>query len=84
LRHGLRGKAGLILVELEVRSHGVVCLVCDSGGAVAKPVPGRGQHLIRSIATELGGTVDWAFTSASSIARLYFPTVEGPHVTFDE
>jgi hypothetical protein len=61
----------------------VICLVCDSGGAVAKPAPGRGQQLIRSVAAELGGTVDWAFTSASSIARLDFPITEAMQVTSD-
>lgn len=79
-RHGLSGKAGLILVEVRERGGCVTCLVCDNGRSAPKPMPGRGQALVRFLARELGGIADWWFTDKGTMARVDVPAgeAEGP------
>jgi two-component sensor histidine kinase len=76
MRHGLRGGPGEVAIRVADELDQVVCLVSDDGCAVENPTPGRGQRLIRSLAVELGGDVDWRFTPQGSMARLQAPKVE--------
>lgn len=58
-RHGLRGRAGAITVRITL-SHGeMVCLVADDGRMLADLRSGRGMSLVRTLAVELEGSVDW-------------------------
>lgn len=72
-RHGLRGRAGVILVRIAQDGDEVVCSVGDDGVAAATAAPGRGVALVRALAAELGGSVDWRFGRGGSIARLRAP-----------
>lgn len=75
-RHGLSGGPGAIVVRIEEDCGSVNCIVCDNGSAAANPRPGRGLRLVRSLAAELGGSVEWRFTSAGSLTRLRAPISE--------
>ncbi len=70
LRHGLSGNDGLILVNVRADVDAIVCHVWDTGCSPQPPQPGRGQKLVETIASELGGTVDWAFTPEGGVVRL--------------
>jgi two-component sensor histidine kinase len=71
-RHGLKGKGGRILVHVGARAGQVTCLVSDNGHA-GRGAPGRGQQLIRSLVSDLGGEVEWAFTAQGAYAYLQVP-----------
>ena len=73
MRHGLRRGPGEVAIRVLDRLDHVVCLVCDNGCAMEHPAPGRGQQLVRSLAIELGGDIDWQFTPRGSMARLQAP-----------
>jgi two-component sensor histidine kinase len=72
-RHGLSGGTGLILVRVMADSGQVSCVVCDNGCAPTKSSPGLGQNLVRRLAAELGGSVEWHFTEHGGTARADFP-----------
>ena len=72
-RHGLRRSAGSISVRIKSGPSGVNCLVCDNGRAEGQAEPGRGQRLVRGLAQEIGGYVDWWFTPLGCLARLRVP-----------
>lgn len=72
-RHGLKGKSGRILVHVGARAGQVTCLVSDNGHE-GRGAPGRGQQLIRSLVSELGGAVEWTFTPQGAHAYLQVPT----------
>jgi two-component sensor histidine kinase len=73
VRHGLKGRRGSIRVALNARNGRAWCVVCDDGYAPPNPPEGRGRRLIRALATELAGTVEWKFTQAGSVVGLQFP-----------
>jgi two-component sensor histidine kinase len=75
-RHGLSGGAGLILVRIIADRGMVSCAVCDNGSATVKASPGLGQNLVRRLAAELGGTVQWRFTEHGGTAQAEFPDGE--------
>jgi two-component sensor histidine kinase len=70
-RHGLAGRAGHIRVEIGEACGRVVCEVRDDGRGRAG-ASGRGRRLIQALAADLGGSVDWAFTTSGSSVRLSF------------
>jgi two-component sensor histidine kinase len=72
-RHGLSGRTGAIGVLIAAQADYVTCVVGDNGCAVAAPTPGRGQRLVRSLAAELGGSVEWQFTPGGCLVRLQVP-----------
>jgi two-component sensor histidine kinase len=76
MRHGLRGGPGEVAIRVVDQPDHVVCLVSDDGCAPENPTPGRGQRLMRSLASELGGDIDWRFTPLGSLARLQAPKIE--------
>jgi two-component sensor histidine kinase len=71
-RHGLRERAGGIVVELATRDGDVECRVADDGRGV-DPKPGRGARIVGALALELGGRVDWKFGPRGTTALLCFP-----------
>ena len=72
-RHGLQGRAGAIVVRIAIACEDVVCSVCDDGAANTAVEPGRGVGLVRALAAELGGSVEWWFSPRGSLARLRAP-----------
>ncbi|MBU1374909.1 MAG: sensor histidine kinase [Alphaproteobacteria bacterium] len=72
-RHGLRGRAGSIGVKVAQAGDDVVCAVCDDGSCVADTTPGRGVAVARALADDLGGSIEWLFTSRGCLARLRIP-----------
>lgn len=72
-RHGLSGRTGAIGVRISAQADYVICVVGDNGCAVAVPTPGRGYRLVRSLAAELGGSVEWQFTPGGCLVRLQVP-----------
>jgi len=74
VRHGFKGGAGQILIEVAQRGGEVVCRVSDDGeGVDAVPPPGRGRRLVARLAADLGGAVTWCFRADGSTAVLIFP-----------
>lgn len=71
--HGPSGGPGAIVVRIEEDAGRLSCMVCDNGRAGANPRPGRGLQLARSLAAELGGSVEWWFTPAGCLTRLQAP-----------
>jgi two-component sensor histidine kinase len=74
-RHGLGGGPGVVRVEISESSGLVTCLVSDNGRGDAAMHLGRGRRLVRALAAELGGSVEWEFTSVGCRALLAFPAV---------
>ena len=72
-RHGLRGTGGEIGVHISRQATLVHCLVRDNGRPPVRPVPGRGQDLIRSLVADLGGVVEWCFTPDGAAALVQVP-----------
>lgn len=73
MRHGLKGKTGLIDVRITHENDGVLCLVSDSGRSETSGEPGRGRRLVHSLVSELGGAVRWSFTPRGNFAVAHFP-----------
>jgi two-component sensor histidine kinase len=71
-RHGPKGEEGAIEVALGRAGGSVRCLVRDNGSAVPDAPEGRGRRLVRILATELGGSIEWRFTQTGSFANLQF------------
>ena len=74
VRHGLGGRKGAIAIAMSQKGGRVQCLVSDDGCAASNPPEGRGRRLVRALAAELGGSVDWWFTRSGSFVGLEFPT----------
>jgi two-component sensor histidine kinase len=73
-RHGLPQGSGCIMVTIADTAEGFSCAVRDNGRSEsANPSPGRGQRLVRILAAELGGAVDWSFTPTGCLAVLEVP-----------
>jgi two-component sensor histidine kinase len=72
-RHGLRGSAGIIRVDLSCTDNLVYCKVTDNGSP--SPHTGRGQGLtiIGHLARDIGGTIDRHFGADGSRSILIFP-----------
>jgi two-component sensor histidine kinase len=75
-RHGLSRRAGLIVVRLATRAGSISCLVCDTGRTYGSRSPGRGRRLATALASDLGGDIDWSFTSQGGVVALHFPEAE--------
>jgi two-component sensor histidine kinase len=65
-RHGLRGRSGNISVQLARTGDELFCRVCDNGSVRGNAEPGRGFSLVRALADELGGSVEWRFSQTGS------------------
>ena len=76
-RHGLKGKQGLIVVRITRNGERICCVVSDSGRSTTGGNPGRGQRLIRSLVSDLGGAIRWSFTARGNFAAVHFP-MSGP------
>ncbi len=72
-RHGLAGRDGEIVVRLTRRDEVIYCVVGDNGQRALNPRPGRGVNLVRALAAELGGSVDWRFGEGGCRAGLQVP-----------
>ena len=72
-RHGLPCGVSAIWVVVEDTADHVRCSVCDNGGGSPGACAGRGQRLVRALAAELGGSVDWRFAPSGCRAVLEFP-----------
>lgn len=73
-RHGLAGEPGLIFVRVAAEPGALSCVVRDTGTVSGTPKAGLGQKLVRNLAAELGGSVDWRFGPDGTTARVTFPT----------
>ena len=76
VRHGLQGRSGIIGVEVRKKGSRIQCIVSDDGRAASNPAEGRGRRLVRALAAELHGSVNWRFTNSGSIADVEFPVVQ--------
>jgi two-component sensor histidine kinase len=76
--HGLDHGPGAIRVSIGEACGWVSCRVSDNGCLAGAPQLGRGRRLVEALAGELGGSVDWWFTSAGCHARLEIPTTVAP------
>lgn len=83
VRHGLKGGQGSVRVALNRQEGRIWCVVCDDGCAPPDPPEGRGRRLIRALAAELAGSVDWKFTQSGSVVGLVFP-LAAPRPAFQE
>jgi two-component sensor histidine kinase len=72
-RHARFNSAGRISVRIAECGSEVTCMVRDTGAPKASAVPGRGQHLIRSLVGDLAGEVHWSFTSEGCAAFVRIP-----------
>jgi two-component sensor histidine kinase len=72
-RHGLRGRAGEIRLDVHERFGRVRCTVRDTGQPGEVEGVGRGRRVVRAMAQRLGGSIEWAFTPTGCCARLEFP-----------
>jgi two-component sensor histidine kinase len=72
-RHGLRGGAGNMRVELELDSSWVSCRVIDDGVPLKTPAPGRGMDIVTGLASALDGQAAWRFSARGTLAELIFP-----------
>jgi two-component sensor histidine kinase len=75
VKHGFNGGGGVIVVEVMNVDGDVRCQVVDNGGALPDPTPSHGQHVIRALAAELAGGVQWRFAADGVTALLRFPIV---------
>lgn len=76
-RHGRFEDAGRISVRIAENAGDVTCIVRDTGTPRPAAVPGRGQHLIRSLVDDLAGEVQWAFTPEGCAAFVRVPIAGG-------
>jgi len=76
-RHGLQGREGEISVQFVERAGLLTCLVGDTGRPPVDMKPGRGLRLIRSLVSDLGGSVEWSFTSNGNFARVQLGPTKG-------
>jgi two-component sensor histidine kinase len=80
VRHGLRGEAGAIVVEVGLDGDDVFCRVIDNGRPDPNPRPSRGHAVVTGLATELGGEARWQFTPHGVLAELTFPLRRHPTI----
>jgi two-component sensor histidine kinase len=79
VRHGLAGGAGHVWVTLGEAAGRVSCEVRDDGHG--RPAAGgRGRRLVQALAADLGGSVDWAFTTTGCSVRLSFAKPAAPPI----
>jgi two-component sensor histidine kinase len=72
-RDDLAGGPGVIMLRISQEPGQVTCLVCDNGRAPNNREPVRGLRLVRSLAAEVGGAVQWWFAPGGCLARLQVP-----------
>lgn len=72
-RHGLRGRAGAITVQIARSCGDVVCLVGDDGRNQMDVSAGRGVGLVRTLAGELSGSIEWWRADSGCLACLRVP-----------
>ncbi|MBZ9847396.1 hypothetical protein LB565_05245 [Mesorhizobium sp. CA14] len=71
-RHNLKGRRGAIAVTLSGWGGNVRCLVRSSRSTAADSQERPERRRVRTLAEELGGSVDWWFTESGSFAGLHF------------
>lgn len=72
-RHGLRGSAGTIYVELTCIDESLRCIVTDNGSASPHMGGGQGLKIISRLAKDIGGTVECIFETRGSRSIVVFP-----------
>jgi two-component sensor histidine kinase len=75
-RHGLGGGPGEILVEIEKLTDRIACRVSDSGRGVKNVRSGHGTHIVRGLATELGGTASWSSGAGGCSVLIELPVAK--------
>lgn len=79
VRHAFHERRRRIVIEVCAGIQLTYCRVSDNGRAgVSSRRPGRGRAIIDSLASQLGGRVQWSFGSAGTTALLAFPTEPPP------
>lgn len=73
-RHAVGG-GGTILVMVRDLGTSISCRVADNGGVAHQPSPGRGTYVVRALAGDLDGDVQWTFGANGTRAELHFPKV---------
>lgn len=71
-RHNLKGRRGAIAVTLSGWGGSVRCLVRDSRSTASHSQERPERWRVRTLAAELGGSVEWWFTESGSFAGLHF------------
>jgi len=74
VRHAFGGTRGTVLVEMSKLGGEIYCRVSDDGCSGACPSPGRGTRIVKALATELGGAVEWTFRPLGASVLISFPT----------
>jgi two-component sensor histidine kinase len=72
-RHGLGGRGGTITVQITRSCGDVVCLVGDDGRIKPAGKSGRGMALMRALASDLGGSVEWWRDECGCLVQLRAP-----------
>jgi two-component sensor histidine kinase len=75
-RHAFRDGGGKIQVELSNRGTFVECTVTDNGSGSENVRPGQGMKIIRSLVTDLRGTIDHRSGTKGTSVILAFPLHE--------
>jgi two-component sensor histidine kinase len=74
VRHGLAGRPGAVDVTLEAQASAIRCVVTDTGRAESTSKEGRGRRLVRALASELDGSIEWCFSPDGSVVVLKLPS----------
>jgi len=76
LRHGAwPPQGGVIEIAVGSGAQDIRCCVSDNGGGARHPLPGRGTHILESLARELGGQIRRHFANTGTTILLTFPKI---------
>ncbi len=75
-RHAFGDEGGKIHVELTNPGAVVQCSVTDNGSAPENIRPGQGLKIVRALAGDLNGSVDYRFGQRGTLVLLSFPLVD--------
>ncbi|WP_293376660.1 histidine kinase dimerization/phosphoacceptor domain -containing protein [Phenylobacterium sp.] len=73
VRHGLGGRPGVISVLMSCADGRVQCWIVSDGRSARRGKPGRGSQVVRGLAQQLGGRIEWCDAPQGVAAMLSFP-----------
>jgi two-component sensor histidine kinase len=75
LRHAFGGRGGAVVVQVCSRDSMIWCRVSDDGRSTSRrATAGRGRPIVEALVRELGGHVEWDFTSGGTTVVLAIPS----------